>query len=78
MVMRLSWSSFKLHMRWSGLASVKQADEGSVGEVVKSERGTEKALARAGKSAVSLVVAMRNEAERQGWECKVLVEWRLG
>jgi hypothetical protein len=48
---------------------VKQSDDGSVGKMVKlsvSERGTERALARAGKSAVSLVVAVRNGDERQG------------
>jgi hypothetical protein len=54
-------------MRWSGLDRVKQAKEGSV-EMVKlmmSGRGTERACARAGKSAVPLVVAVRNGDERQ-------------
>ena len=67
MVMRLSCSSFKINMRWSGLDRVKQAEEGS-GEMVKlmvSGRGTERACARAGKSAVPLVVAVRNGDERQ-------------
>jgi hypothetical protein len=54
-------------MRWSGLGSVKQSDEESVREMVKlrvSGRETERACARAGKSAVLLVVAERNGDER--------------
>ena len=65
---RVSWISFKMRMRWSGLGSVKQASEGSVGEMVKlrvSGREIERAVARAEKSAVSPVVAVRNGDETQ-------------
>ena len=62
-----------MRMRWSGLGSVKKASEGSVGEMVKlrvSGREIERAIARAEKSAESLVVAVRNGDERQeGREC---------
>ena len=50
------------------MGSVKQASEGSVGEMVKlrvSGREIERAVARAEKSAVLLVVAVRNGDERQ-------------